>query len=75
MATTCGMLQAVSQTLDYTSPGEVLEQVNETLLARIPPTCSPPASTPSSTPTALACDTLTQATICLTCRMVAIARS
>jgi serine phosphatase RsbU (regulator of sigma subunit) len=35
MSTTCGMLQAVSQTLD-SSPGEVLEQVNETLWARIP---------------------------------------
>jgi serine phosphatase RsbU (regulator of sigma subunit) len=30
------MLQAVSQTLDSSSPGEVLEQVNETLVARIP---------------------------------------
>ena len=30
------MLQAVSRTLDSSSPGEVLEQVNETLLARIP---------------------------------------
>src|SRR5687768_11689768 len=37
MSTTCGMLQAVSQTLDSTSPGEVLSRVNETLLARIPP--------------------------------------
>jgi serine phosphatase RsbU (regulator of sigma subunit)/predicted ester cyclase len=37
MATTCGMLQAVSQTLDSPSPGEVLERVNETLLSRIPP--------------------------------------
>ena len=36
MSTTCGMLQAVSQTLDSSSPGEVLRQVNETLLARIP---------------------------------------
>jgi serine phosphatase RsbU (regulator of sigma subunit) len=36
MATTCGMLQAVSKTLDTSSPGKVLEQVNETLLARIP---------------------------------------
>jgi serine phosphatase RsbU (regulator of sigma subunit) len=36
MSTTCGMLQAVSQTLDSSSPGEVLEQVNETLGARIP---------------------------------------
>src|ERR687894_499243 len=36
MSTTCGMLQAVSQALDSSSPGEVLEQVNETLLARIP---------------------------------------
>ncbi len=37
MSTTCGMLQAVSQTLDSSSPGEVLSRVNETLLARIPP--------------------------------------
>jgi len=37
MSTTCGMLQAVSQALDSISPGEVLERVNETLLARIPP--------------------------------------
>jgi serine phosphatase RsbU (regulator of sigma subunit)/predicted ester cyclase len=36
MSTTCGMLQAVSKTLDASSPGQVLEQVNETLLARIP---------------------------------------
>ena len=36
MSTTCGMLHAVSQTLDSTSPGEVLSQVNETLYARIP---------------------------------------
>ncbi len=37
MATTCGMLQVTAQTLDSSSPGEVLERVNETLLARIPP--------------------------------------
>jgi predicted ester cyclase len=37
MSTTCGMLQAVSQALDSPSPGEVLERVNETLFARIPP--------------------------------------
>src|SRR5918994_3205973 len=36
MSTTCGMLRAVSQALGSSSPGEVLEQVNETLLARIP---------------------------------------
>jgi serine phosphatase RsbU (regulator of sigma subunit)/quinol monooxygenase YgiN len=36
MSTTCGMLQAVSQTLDTLFPGEVLSRVNETLLARIP---------------------------------------
>src|ERR687894_2273143 len=35
MSTTCGMLQAVSRAL-ASSPGEVLDQVNETLLARIP---------------------------------------
>jgi serine phosphatase RsbU (regulator of sigma subunit) len=36
MSTTCGMLQAVSETLDSISPGGVLERVNETLLSRIP---------------------------------------
>jgi serine phosphatase RsbU (regulator of sigma subunit) len=36
MSTTCGMLQAVSRALGSSSPGEVLEQVNETLLARVP---------------------------------------
>ena len=36
MSTTCGMLQAVSQTLDTPFPGEVLSRVNETLFARIP---------------------------------------
>ena len=37
MSTTCGMLQLAAQALDSSSPGEVLERVNETLLARIPP--------------------------------------
>jgi serine phosphatase RsbU (regulator of sigma subunit) len=36
MATTCSMLRAVSPTLDTSSPGEVLAQVNETLVGRIP---------------------------------------
>jgi serine phosphatase RsbU (regulator of sigma subunit)/predicted ester cyclase len=38
MSTTCGMLQAISQALDSSSsaPGEVLERVNKTLVARIP---------------------------------------
>src|SRR5215216_3784179 len=36
MSTTCGMLQVTAQALGSSSPGEVLEQVNETLLARIP---------------------------------------
>jgi serine phosphatase RsbU (regulator of sigma subunit)/predicted ester cyclase len=36
MATTCSMLQAVSQVVGSSSPGEVLARVNETLLARIP---------------------------------------
>jgi len=35
MSTTCGMLQAVSRALGSSSPGEELEQVNDTLLARI----------------------------------------
>jgi serine phosphatase RsbU (regulator of sigma subunit) len=29
-------LQAVSQAIDYSSPGQILERVNETLLSRIP---------------------------------------
>ena len=37
MSTTCGMLQRAAQALGSSSPGEVLERVNETLLARIPP--------------------------------------
>jgi serine phosphatase RsbU (regulator of sigma subunit) len=37
MSTTCGMLQLAARALGSSSPGEVLEQVNETLLARIPP--------------------------------------
>jgi serine phosphatase RsbU (regulator of sigma subunit)/predicted ester cyclase len=37
MSTTCGMLQLAAQALDSSSPGEVLEGVNEALLARIPP--------------------------------------
>jgi serine phosphatase RsbU (regulator of sigma subunit)/predicted ester cyclase len=36
MSTTLGMLQLAARALDSSSPGEVLEQVNETLLARIP---------------------------------------
>jgi predicted ester cyclase len=36
MATTCGMLQLAAQSLEVSSPGEVLSRVNETLLARIP---------------------------------------
>jgi serine phosphatase RsbU (regulator of sigma subunit) len=35
-ATTCGMLQAVSQAVGSSSPGEVLARVNETLLSRVP---------------------------------------
>jgi serine phosphatase RsbU (regulator of sigma subunit)/ketosteroid isomerase-like protein len=37
MSTTCGMLQLAAQSLDSSSPSEVLARVNETLLARIPP--------------------------------------
>jgi serine phosphatase RsbU (regulator of sigma subunit)/predicted ester cyclase len=36
MSTTCGMLQLAAQGSDSSSPGEVLERVNETLVARIP---------------------------------------
>jgi steroid delta-isomerase-like uncharacterized protein len=37
MSTTCGMLRAVSQTSDSSSPGEMLERVNEALVPSIPP--------------------------------------
>jgi serine phosphatase RsbU (regulator of sigma subunit) len=37
MSTTCGMLQVAAAALGSSSPGEVLERVNETLFARIPP--------------------------------------
>jgi serine phosphatase RsbU (regulator of sigma subunit) len=37
MSTTCGMLQVAAQALDSSSPGEILERVNETLVTRIPP--------------------------------------
>jgi serine phosphatase RsbU (regulator of sigma subunit) len=37
MSTTCGMLQLSAEASDSSSPGEVLERVNETLLTRIPP--------------------------------------
>ena len=36
MSTICGMLQLAARALDSPSPGEVLAQVNETLVARIP---------------------------------------
>ena len=36
MSTTLGMLQLAAQSSSSSSPGEVLERVNETLLARIP---------------------------------------
>src|SRR5918995_1078462 len=36
MSTTCGMLQLAAQASDSFSPSEVLERVNETLVARIP---------------------------------------
>ncbi|HEY6689804.1 MAG TPA: SpoIIE family protein phosphatase [Rubrobacter sp.] len=36
MSTACGMLQLAAQALGSPSPGEVLRQVNEALLARIP---------------------------------------
>jgi serine phosphatase RsbU (regulator of sigma subunit) len=36
MSTTCGMLQLAAHALDFSSPGEVLERVNEALVARIP---------------------------------------
>jgi serine phosphatase RsbU (regulator of sigma subunit) len=37
VSATSSMLRAVAQAFDSSSPGEVLERVNETLVARIPP--------------------------------------
>ena len=37
MSTTCGMLQLAARASGSSSPSEVLSQVNETLLSRIPP--------------------------------------
>jgi predicted ester cyclase len=37
VSATSSMLRAVAQALGFSSPGEVLEQVNDTLVARIPP--------------------------------------
>jgi predicted ester cyclase len=37
MSTTCGMLRAVSQALDSSSPGEMLQRTNEALFPSIPP--------------------------------------
>ena len=37
VSASCSMLRAVAQALGSSSPGEVLERVNETLFARIPP--------------------------------------
>jgi serine phosphatase RsbU (regulator of sigma subunit) len=52
MSTTCGMLQLAARALDSPSPGEVLAQVNETLVARIPSnmfvTCFYPILAPNS---------------------------
>src|SRR5829696_5386847 len=36
MSTTCGMLQSTARALGSPSPGEVLAQVNDTLVARVP---------------------------------------
>ncbi len=36
MSTTCGMLRAVSQALESSSPGEMLQRVNETLFHSLP---------------------------------------
>jgi serine phosphatase RsbU (regulator of sigma subunit) len=36
MSTTCGMLRVAAQALNSSSPGAVLERVNEALIARIP---------------------------------------
>src|SRR5215216_5319186 len=67
---TSNMLRAVAQALGSSSPGKVLAQVNETLVARIHLICSSPASMVSSIPRAVASPTPTPATIYPMCVMV-----
>ena len=74
MSTACGMLQAVSQASDPSSPGGVLAQVNEALSARIPTnmfvTCFYAVIDPG-----VPCATPTQATTCPTSGVGASARN
>jgi hypothetical protein len=61
MTATCAFLGGVA-TASGSSPGEVLAQVNEAAVTRIPANSLSPASTPSSTPKAADSTTLTRAT-------------
>jgi predicted ester cyclase len=63
MSTTCGMLRLAAQS--YSSPGEMLQRVNEALFPNIPPTCSSPASMASSIPRAVDSPTPTPGMTCL----------
>jgi len=73
MSTTCGMLRLAAQSLS--SPGEMLERVNEALCPTIQPTCSSPVSMPSSTPREAASPSLTPATTCPMCSVMEKPRS
>jgi len=68
MSTTCGMLRLAAQS--YSSPGEMLQRVNEALCPNIAANSSSPASTPSLIPRAVASPTPTPATIYPMCVMV-----
>jgi serine phosphatase RsbU (regulator of sigma subunit) len=76
MSTTCGMLQSAARALGSSSPGEVLAQVNETLVARIPSNMFVTCFYASWSPRAPPCATPKPATTYLTyIGVVAIARS
>jgi serine phosphatase RsbU (regulator of sigma subunit) len=63
MSTTLGMLRLAAQS--YSSPGLILQRVNEALFVNIPANCSSPASTPSSIPRVGYCATPTPVMTCL----------
>jgi Stage II sporulation protein E (SpoIIE) len=69
MSTTLGMLRLAAQS--YSSPGQMLQRVNEALFPYIPPTRSLPASTPSSIQRVGYCATPTPVMTCLTYIMMA----
>ena len=73
MATTCGMLRLAAQS--YSSPGEMLQRVNEVLFPNIPPNMFVTCFYAILEPESGLCATPTPVMICPTYTIVAIARS